>query len=95
MTSLSDFQRKELTYKFLMLEIWLNRMLKQEKITKKQEKEIRLKFKPLRYKVYLDSPKFKNNKKLKKEAEILCLNDFLRSVGLGKSIRYTNSQDST
>jgi len=95
MISLTGYQRKELVYKFLALEIWLNRMLKEGNITKKQEREIRLKFKPLRYVVYLSSPEFQNNKKLKKEANLLCLNDLGRFIGFGKSIRYINCEDST
>ncbi|MFH1840272.1 MAG: hypothetical protein ABH849_03925 [Nanoarchaeota archaeon] len=95
MISITDYQRKELVFKFLEIEIMLNRKLKAKEITKQQEKEIRLKLKPLRYLVHLNSPKFKNNEKLKKEIEILCINDFIGCIGLGKDIRYINCQDST
>ena len=86
----SIHQRKDIVFNFLRLEIELNRKLKEGKISKKQEKEIRLMVKPLRYTLYLDSPEFQNNEKLRKEAKLLCMNDFLRVNGFSKIIRYIN-----
>ena len=94
MISLTDYQRKEFVYKFLALEIWLIDMLKSKKITKKQEKEIRLKLKPLRYLVHLNSPKFKNNEELKKQIKVCCLNDFASFSGFNQ-FRFTNGQNPT
>jgi len=80
--------------RFFWLEIKLNRLRKEKRITKKQEKEIRLILKPLRYKTYLSSPHLKENIKLKKEAELFCLNDYLFCKGLSKFIHFFNCENS-
>jgi len=79
---------------FCMVEIMLNRLKKQGKITKRKETKIRKALKPLRYHNWLNSPGLENNKKIKEEIKLLCLNDYAATIGLSKFVRFVNSEDS-
>lgn len=76
------------------IEIILRRLKAHNIIDNKQDKEIRLKLKNLTYCSCLNAPHLKDNYKIKKLTKILCLNDFIHSIGFSKDISIVDCIDS-
>lgn len=84
----------EKTVDFLFLvELTMSKLKNQKAITVREEREVREKIKSLSYWACINAPRAKNNKKIKKEIELLFLNSFLDDVGLGKQVRCIDGED--
>lgn len=69
-------------------EIILSRLKKENKITKKQYKEIKLKIKKKRYISLLSSPNLEGKEELRRKAVIQCLNDYNQFMGITKGLTF-------
>ena len=69
---------KEMINKEFDLRIKFNKLKKERKLNKKQQKEFRTKLKSLRYFLWINSPDIINKEKIREERCLACIRDFKR-----------------
>jgi len=71
--------------------VFLDLLEKRGIVTPREKKELQNKSANLSYWTMINSPHIQDNEKIKKEIEIICLNDFLANIGFSKDVRFFNS----